>query len=121
MQLTQISFEFVPLNLPRSDTDLREFIKTYPAYDQALLLFIVDFRQMHDFLAENNTANMPPCNYKPHGSTNIFLNHLAREDVQNFMLRHGAKRYDYLSELLDTIWWPTSVRIMRPTTLPLPS
>ena len=87
----------------RGDTDLREFIKTYPAYHQALLLYIVDFRQMHDFLAENNTANMPPCNYKPHGSANIFLNHLAREDVQNFMLRHGAKRYDYLSEFLDTM------------------
>ena len=58
---------------------------------------------MHEFLAENNTANTPPCNYKPHGSANIFLSHLAREDVQNFMLRHGAKRYDYLSEFLDTM------------------
>ena len=87
----------------RGDTDLREFIKTYSAYHQALLLHIVDFRQKHEFLAENNTANMPPCNYKPHGSANIFLYHLAREDVQNFMLRHGAKRYDYLSEFLDTM------------------
>ena len=55
----------------RGDTDLREFIKTYPAYHQALLLYIADFRQMHEFLAENNTANMPPCNYKPHGSATV--------------------------------------------------
>ena len=33
----------------------------------------------------------------------IFLNHLAREDVQNVMLCHGAKRYNYLSQFLDTM------------------
>ena len=45
--------------------DLRDLIKDFPDYLQSFLLFIKNFKEMHEFLAEDNSKdNIPLPNFK---------------------------------------------------------
>ena len=85
----------------RGSTDLTDFYKSFPAYYQALLLYIREFRLIFEFMSENNAENIPKTNLKEHGLMAIFFRLINPADWRNYLLLFANLKFTTLYKFLD--------------------
>ena len=85
----------------RGSTNLTGYYKAFPAYYQALLLYIREFRLMFEFMSENNGDNVPKTNFKEHGIMSIFFRLINPPDWKNYLLLYAELKFTTAYQFFD--------------------
>ena len=88
------------------NNDLRDLIKDFPDYLQSFLLFIKNFKEMHEFLAEDNSKdNIPLPNFKPQGSAHLLWKQANPAQALHYFISRGEKLKEFktIYSLIDDV------------------